>query len=315
MRILIYIVLLCLSGPAMAQNIVPNPDFSATTACPAYLGDIHKCTGWYRPTSGSSDYMNGCNTADVGVPANMYGIQDNRAHAYAGIYTYYGTADYREYIATHIPPMVPGAVYRVTVRVSVAEQAHVATDGFGVWFTKDARPDSAGFDRVIPVIPQVRYTSYGVVRAKSVWTTMTTEYVPDSAYTGLIFGCFLNNAAITAETDTPGTMFPQEVGYYYVDSVAVERIWRNGVGIADAEQDMVHSYPTPFHDAVHIILTTGTPQHFIFRLYNAAGSVVRTIEGLDTNIVMPREELPTGLYYYSIYYDDGLTSRGVLTAD
>jgi len=45
---------------AAPQDPVTNGDPEEFTACPDYVSQIDRATGWFRPTEGTSDYFNGC---------------------------------------------------------------------------------------------------------------------------------------------------------------------------------------------------------------------------------------------------------------
>src|SRR5436189_139332 len=67
---------LLLSTSASAQNLVPNPSFEDTVACPTTVDQVYKATGWhsYRP---SPDYFNTCadSASLFSVPYNAFGYQ------------------------------------------------------------------------------------------------------------------------------------------------------------------------------------------------------------------------------------------------
>src|SRR4051812_24988935 len=87
------------------QNLIPNPSFEDTIGCPFTVGqpssdELLHAPPWYTTTRGTSDYFNQCNSAMVGVPNNYFGYQTAYSGvAYAGVWSRFNTANYREYIS------------------------------------------------------------------------------------------------------------------------------------------------------------------------------------------------------------------------
>lgn len=299
--------------PAMAQNIVPNSNFKLKSACPGAPGELAQAIGWYQPTVGTPDYFNSCNTTGEGVPNNIFGDQTNHAGSYAGFYTHEFSGLYREYVATDIPALVPGATYKVTIRISLADKIYYATDGIGVLFYKYAKPDSAGYDDNITATPQVDYTSFGVIRAKSVWTTLTKNFVADSAYTHLIVGCFLSDVDQTKEVDTPGS-FPANISYYYIDSVAVENITPSVVPPTNSVNTELYPNPVTSSSVLTFYNPLGLPHEL--RIYDMQGRLVMRRTGITNGSVMiPRDDLSTGIHYYQLYDDGRMVAVGKMLVE
>ena len=105
MKKLILLILTFAYNLCNAQiNLVPNPSFEDTVACPTNVMMIDSTVGWssYRL---SPDYFNSCNqNGHAGVPANDWGYQYAKTgDAYAGIVTYAKFAtDFREMIGIQL---------------------------------------------------------------------------------------------------------------------------------------------------------------------------------------------------------------------
>lgn len=285
---------------ALAQNIVPNPNFILKSNCPTAVGNILACQGWNSPHAGSTDYFDSCDNFSVDIPENMFGDQNNFSQAYTGVYTYDTFAQYREYITTAIPALTIGHNYKVTIRISLADRFNRATNGMGVYFYKNAKPDSSETTSgPIPVTPQIDYTSYGVINAKHAWATLTKNFIADSAYTHLVVGCFLDDTDQLREVNDTNASWLSPAGYYYIDSVAVQDL--SATGITELSGISASIYPNPMSSTTTLTFENPMQQEHTFYLYNVQGAVVRKIEHITTGVVpIYRQNLPAGFYYYRL---------------
>ncbi|MCD6011385.1 MAG: hypothetical protein K0Q79_1247 [Flavipsychrobacter sp.] len=299
-----------------AQNIVPNSNFAIVSSCPTLVGEITKSVGWYQPTYGSSDYFNGCGatvSSIVSVPTNLLGTQTNHANAYAGVCTYDegdGGINYREYIARDIPALVPGHKYRVSIRVSLADKSKYATNGLGVYFYIVAKPNGTT-ESVIPVTPQVDYTTSGQITDKTSWTGLFRTFIADSAYTHLVVGCFLSNA-VQNRSLVGGS---DELAYYYIDSVAVESLGPTRVENIPERRETI-LYPNPslgyskltFHNPLH-------EPHCLF-IFDMHGRMVERIENvIDEVVTIQSKKFGTGFYYYQLFNPAQMVGCGTMMID
>ena len=63
MRRLILISMLIIPAIIVrGQNLVPNPGFEIYNACPSTYGELERAVPWNKPTTGSTDYFNACNS-------------------------------------------------------------------------------------------------------------------------------------------------------------------------------------------------------------------------------------------------------------
>lgn len=231
--------LLLLHIQTWGQNHVPNASFEQKRACPPgtsnETGSIvtQACINWWQYTvggseGGSTDYFHACfpdpdAVHGVGVPKNKFGYQYAvRDSAYIGCYTYtHATTtagkNYKEYAATKIDPIKPQYTYEVSMSVSLADNSLYGTDDLGVYFF-DKAEDSVDIDYVLPVIPQVSYSSYGPITDKNNWTRLVKVYTPDSIYSRIVIGGFKDSNNVILATTASGN----PTAYYYIDSVVVK---------------------------------------------------------------------------------------------
>ena len=314
-QIIVFFCLSAMSHIAVGQNIVPNASFAVDSLCPLGLSELNYCEMWRSATQASPDYFNACDPVvySAGAPANIFGYQSSADQAYAGIFAYIGASwtypDYREYITTTIPALQTGAAYKVTVVVSLADSSLFAIDGLGVCFSVD--PISSDSLSIIDRTPQVDYKSYGVMNDKTNWTSLTKNFIADSAYTHLTIGSFTLSSAMTRSICAYGNTF-DSAAYYYIDSVAVEKISPSFVRNV-GNSNIVAIYPNPFTG--HATLTFNNIPGELYRLdiYNFQGVAVAEIKDINTGEVrIDRADLPSGLYYYMLRGQSGFVANGKL---
>lgn len=307
MKNILSTILLLLAFGAQAQNLVPNPDFSLRDSCPDSYSQITRCRYWYSSNRGTPDYFNRCGTGVMGVPANSIGNQDCRSGAYAGGFAIVGgTTILRENIVTDIPPLVIGATYKVTIRVSLSDNSAISCDGFGVYFYKfdllGAMWGSMGYPT-----PQIDYTSYGILSDKTNWITMTKQFVADSAYKHICVGVLKPESALNTLVDSISS---SNVAYYYYDSVAVEKI-SGGTGISELQTNLkVVQFPNPATHYCTLSIDGAITEPLTLTMFNSLGVVVRTIDNITNITTIYRNDLPTGMYTYKLSTTSGTAYIG-----
>ncbi|MGV3638580.1 MAG: T9SS type B sorting domain-containing protein [Flavobacteriales bacterium] len=222
----------------VAQNLVPNGDFEAFTQCPDYVSQIDRATGWFRPTEGTSDYLNACLQVpwSLSVPDNSFG--NEAAHSgqgYAGFYCFYANDatgvpgdDDREYV-THAlaEPLIPGSTYAVEFFVSLADVSKYAVRDIGALLSMEA--PSRNDELTIEAAPHVHHTALTWLDEKDGWMRIHGCLVADSAYAYITIGYFepaANTDFVEVPTAYPLTYF----SYYFVDDVSVRSVQRPDAG-------------------------------------------------------------------------------------
>jgi hypothetical protein len=310
MKKIIFIMLLLQAGLNLkAQNIIPNPNFALRTGCPAGYGQIYLCNLWYRPTLGTPDYFNACDASPYySVPFNSMGHQNTLSGAMTGIICYSLDTNYREYLGTSFPALSTGNYYRVSIVVSRGDICHIASDGLGVLFSTDTFFDTAT-GKCLHLTPQINYSHYGIITDSIGWVTLTDTLYADSAYTNLIIGNFKNDSAIHMIIDSS---FGVQMSYYYIDSVAVEKISNVSVETMQADAG-VHLYPNPFSDAAVMILNNAGGQPYTLNIYDVSGKLVRRQESKSETMYIYRGNLLSGTYHYLLMDSNGIKTTGKLT--
>lgn len=223
-QLLIILISLCTlfwrGGEAYAQNnLVSNPSFEDTVACPLGGDQLYKAINWssFRNTP---DYFNSCCTninCGMGVPNNIYGYQfAHTGNAYAGLITYYDPNSsinpYREYIGgTLVSPTVAGQKYFVTFYVNFADITLFATNKLGIKLSTSAYSNSNPY----PVDNLPTAYSDSIYSDTLGWSKISFSFVADSSYNYLILGNFFDNS----NTDTIGSN--RTFSYYFLDDICL----------------------------------------------------------------------------------------------
>lgn len=240
-NLLITCTLLCLYANAKAQNpnLVPNGNFEQYNVCPQKITTIpqdfsNSCNGWYSFTKSTPDYYNTCNTQPntAGVPANGFGSQAAlTGNGYIGIVAHFVavTDTWREYPCTNTQTLKKGAVYEISMSVSLSDRCKYASDGLGVLFYSNLLPDTTTTGR-LPYTPQVSFASSGSITDTVGWTRLSGSFTADSAYNHLMIGTFMDRTAMTITNLSTGYLSET---YYYIDSVVLKRVGGMDVSAAD----------------------------------------------------------------------------------
>lgn len=215
-------------GLAQAQELLPNGGFEDHTACPDYISEIDRATGWSRPTNGTSDFLHSCSTDPfASVPSSQFG--DEPAHGgegYAGFYTFShcdaaaGTTDgYREYVTHGLSaPLEIGRSYRVRFFLSLGEISMYAVHDIGAHFS--VQPPHRDDDRVLRRTPQVVNSAWDWLDQRDGWMEVSGCFIADSAYAYLTIGCFTDSVSTAVHYAGPGPA-DQSFGYYFIDDISV----------------------------------------------------------------------------------------------
>mgnify|MGYP000005822393 FL=1 len=228
-----FLILFCIASIGYAQkssyeNLVQNPSFEIFLNCPQTLGNLDDdVVHWKTPTSGSTDYFNGCSQA-MGTPKNFNGEQPaDFGVGYVGLY-FYAPEDYREYLqASLAKTLIKGERYILSFHVSLAERSDFAIKEFGIQFTEN--PVSVTTRKVLSrmhlsKVPgdvsnyfEIKYSDF--YSDKKDWVLVEKEFIANGTENYMIIGNFKNNKRTqkfrTKRNVTQGS-------YYYLDMVTVK---------------------------------------------------------------------------------------------
>ena len=229
----------------MGENLVPNPSFEETRACPKDCDYIGGVVDWNLFPNFSADYFHRCanmyqteeyrrrnpreEILNFSVPRNMFGYQEARTgNAYAGI------SFCNEALAVKLlRPLVKDSVYQVEFFVSLSDSSNVGTRFFGMYISKTPiRPvtDSRMLvsDFILDCPPQIQNPPDRYLTDTINWTPITGFYTAQGGEQYIAIGGFYayhDSLVQRIRTDRPLAKvyrsMEKHLGYYYVDDVSV----------------------------------------------------------------------------------------------
>ena len=307
--------LLFLSMISPAQNLVHNPSFEQSTACPTDTGQISFASEWF-PAGGGVDYYDSCcNDCLVDVPLNHKGYQPAYpgGHAYAGIYLYREYfPNYRSYIQGILDPLTIGHWYRIRIHLSGSSQAQYECRSPGAFFYINQTIPTT--NQVLPFTPQFDY-NLQIGDDTTNWFVPNSIFYADSAYNKVLIGNFRDDAH--SYIDHVYFNYPltpeAHVAYTYIDEISVVDITASYLAGLEKEQQTVTASPNPFTERTTLSFANPQQQAHTLTLYNMQGIRVRQISNLTGNeVVVKRDNLPAGYYFYRLSNNEGIAATGKL---
>ena len=227
------------------QNLVPNPSFEQTRACPKDADYIGGVVAWNLFPNFSADYFHRCANVyqtmeyrqrfpreeilNFGVPRSMFGYQEaHSGDAYAGI------SMCNEAIAVKLlRPLVKDSVYKVEFFVSLADSSNVGTRYFGMYFSEtairvisDNRMLISSF--ILDTPPQIQNPRDRFLTDTANWTPITGFYTAKGGEEYIAIGGFYpyhDSLVQRIRPDRPLSKvyrsMEKQLGYYFVDDVSV----------------------------------------------------------------------------------------------
>lgn len=305
-----------------AQNLIPNGNFEEYWQCPQGNdlndGQLERCKYWWKPTMGTSDYFNRCNTGVVSVPNNLWGYQEPyQGDGYVGLGAVswnLATGDpnsYQfEYIQTKlIYPLVKCKSYRFTMYVSLANLSKYCFTKIGAVCTADAIFSIN--DSFLPSNGTMINSTSSICDTAN-WVeingTFTASGSEQFLTIGYLFDSFENDTLLLQNTG----FFPDEgYGYYYVDNVSMVEVEEDEF----CEIILPNSF-TPNNDQVNDVysfaILSGL-KNLKIKIINRWGNIV--FENLQpsqfewSGTLINNDECNEGVYFYSY---EGETQTGIL---
>jgi hypothetical protein len=291
------------------MNLVPNPSFEDTIACPTNLagqyGDqIYNLTNWF-PAGNSPDYFNICSNINVSIPFNYFGYQfPLSGNGYVGLYTlgnFPTIPNYREYVGVELKQsMVVGTKYYLKMAVCAAYSAYnfinSISNNMGI------KLSSLHYESLNnPLIPDNLPTlNYNTIISDSInWKTINFSYVADSSYEYMYLGNFYDDS----NTDTlicPGETFSYGA-YYYIDNICISTDSSFCETILSTKENNEIEFsisPNPSNNIIQIISLTEIQE---LRIFNLMGSLIKKIKGDSNVIILNNSDLSSGNYLIQIF--------------
>lgn len=272
-----------------AQNLVPNGSFEEYTDCPDNWNQVENVIGW-EPVAETPDYFNSCCVVPgFDVPLNWGGYQyASQGDGYIGVGTYYlFDQNFREIVITTLDqPLQVGVPVYLSMKVALGTVGsdpqmgpRWTSKGIGMLLTTE--PFQWNWPNVTHRNTATLYLEE-VLTDSSSWTTLSTYYIPDSAYAHLAIGNFFEDslsAPVLADT-TPGL----QGAYVFVDEVCVALDPADCVLWSDIQETRLErwwSYPSLFFDRLSGSAVGSIQGECLVSLYDMAGRC------LNKHVVLP----------------------------
>ncbi len=297
-----------------AQNLVPNQSFEVNIQCP-FGSDIYKAPPWFQPSiysgnttnSASTDLFDSCShNGLLGVPENLIGFQFARTgYSYAGIYVYYDTLNYREYLEVPLDaPLIANRKYCVEFYVSLA-YIGVGITNFGAYFSHDSLLDTTNLKAINYVIPQIENPSTNFLSDTLNWMLVSGNFISAGGERFMTIG----NFHLPANTNVQNLGGTSEA-YYFIDDVSV--VDCTGVGISEVNDDAeVSVYPNPASNKITIESTKYKVQSI--KMYDVLGEEVNSLKPTgNSKIEIDVSNLTQGVYFVTIQTEKGIVRKKVV---
>ncbi len=322
MKNIILITLLSLTSPfwrvsnALAQNLVSNPSFEDTVACPTTLTQIDRAAGWMS-FSLTPDYFNACASASaippVSVPHNIWGDQiAHTGNAYAGFVAFQlGSTNSREYVGTQLnQTLIIGQKYFISFWVSSAfgymnpyDYPHLACNNLGARFsTVSYSPNNPQFANNFAHIVDTN-----IINDTINWIKISGSFIADSAYQYLSIGNFFTDSI--TNWISIGQSLPN-VAYYYLDDVCVttDSLYNDTwTGIENLHESNISIIPNPANTFIKI---NGMEGELEINIYDLVGRIVRHTK--INNNLLNTESISNGIYLIKIDSKDKTIIKKIL---
>ena len=240
------------------KNLVPNPSFEETRACPKDCDYIGGVVAWNLFPNFSADYFHRCANVfqtmeyrrrfpreeilNFSVPRNMFGYQEaHSGDAYAGV------SMCNEALAVKLlRPLVKDSVYKVEFFVNLADSSNVGTRYFGMYFSEtairsvsDSRMLILGF--LLDCPPQIQNPHDRFLTDTANWTPITGFYTAKGGEQYIAISGFYSYHDSLVQKIRPDRplskiyrSMEKQLGYYFVDDVSVmpySKEWAPELGV------------------------------------------------------------------------------------
>ena len=268
-------------------------------------GQLELVKGWWKPTLGTSDYFNKCNTGIVGVPNNFWGYQEAyHGDGYVGLcpvgwFISNGQITAQEYIQTKLVETLKSCKeYRLRFYVSCANFSQYAIGKIGAYLG-EYEIDQHN-DQVLDYTPQLE--NQMIISDTMDWVMIEGSYIASGKENYLTIGYFTNDFTNdTLEIQSFGTT--DVAPYYYIDSVSIIEI-----GQANECNIPVPNIFTPNNDGLNDLIDFGYLSHFSnldIRILNRWGNCIYNFDPNNTiwnGTTQTGEKCSDGIYYFLINF-------------
>ena len=213
----------------VTQNLVPNPSFEDTIACPTQPNQLYNCKDWFKLLYSSVDYFNTCAVvnSDVAIPKNRLGYQyPNFGNAYIGIITYVTLINNsREFFGVKlVSNLISNKIYKIEFYVSLSNISQYSISDLGVYFSKDSittlcNPSNSSMDCLYPIIENANPILFDDTLN---WMQFSNTFIANGDEKYLYIGNFKKDSNTNFKRSYPLSQIAYS--YYYIDDVSLIRI-------------------------------------------------------------------------------------------
>ena len=307
-----FIIYLCLFSAIKAdsQNLVLNPSFEDTIACPTTTAIPMQCEYWYTANIGSPDYFSEqpdifCGTSPV--PLSNAGYQYARTGiAYVGLGTFVSSIfpngiNRREYIGGELSDTLKqGHEYCVSFYISVAEELKYVTDGIGLYLSIDSAVDYT-ISTNLSFIPQISNPSGNIIYDTLNWVQISGTYIANGGEKYFTIGNFKDDANTLIDSINNNVPQSRYVSYLFIDDVSVIDC-TVGISEVNNNKDIGRLYPNPANTVVYYQDNLGENENGIITLLDMLGKELKGYKLTKGNnlISIPVSDLAKGMYMVKI---------------
>ncbi|MEI2758775.1 MAG: T9SS type A sorting domain-containing protein [Bacteroidia bacterium] len=277
-----FIIYLCLFSAIKAdsQNLVLNPSFEDTIACPTTTAIPMQCEYWYTANIGSPDYFSEqpdifCGTSPV--PLSNAGYQYARTGiAYVGLGTFVSSIfpngiNRREYIGGELSDTLKqGHEYCVSFYISVAEELKYVTDGIGLYLSIDSAVDYT-INTNLPFVPQISNPSGNIIYDTLNWVQISGTYIANGGEKYFTIGNFKDDANTLIDSINNNVPQSRYVSYLFIDDVSVIDC-TVGISEVNNNKDIGRLYPNPARTTVYYESELNDNENGLLELYDMLGN-------------------------------------------
>ena len=307
-----FIIYLCLFSAIKAdsQNLVLNPSFEDTIACPTTTAIPMQCEYWYTANIGSPDYFSEqpdifCGTSPV--PLSNAGYQYARTGiAYVGLGTFVSSIfpngiNRREYIGGELSDTLKqGHEYCVSFYISVAEELKYVTDGIGLYLSIDSAVDYT-INTNLPFVPQISNPSGNIIYDTLNWVQISGTYIANGGEKYLTIGNFKDDANTLIDSINNNVPQSRYVSYLFIDDVSVIDCT---VGIGEVNDNLSSGklYPNPANTVVYYEDNLNDIEKGIIQLQDISGRNLKeyNLKSGVNRITISVSDLAKGIYMVKI---------------
>jgi hypothetical protein len=300
-NICIYLLLLFATVSFGQVNLVPNPSFEDTVACPNSTNQVDRAVGWY-PSRNTPDYFNECDWVNglLGVPNNTVGYQYAHAgNAYCGMVSYmhiYPNAR-EHFTCALLSQLAIGKKYKLSFYTSWSGKHRIACNKLGMLLSTY----SYNTTNINPLNNYCQLYTDSIIVDSVGWVLVEGSFIADSNYSFLTIGNFFDSSMV--DTIRP---VPSSIAYYYIDDVSVTEDTSTSLPELNSSSD-IKIFPNPVVDEL-FIESSNNPVSSL-ELFEATDKLIlKTTDEFKARSKLNLDHIKSGIYFLRINFKNNTSS-------